>query len=242
MGTSTTFGTIILAAQQRADRENSDFITDAEWQNMTNASLQQLYEKLIEAYGSDYFCQASSNITTDGLTDTYSLPTDFFKLLGVDLNIWPGAQSGVTGWTSIWKYNFAQRNAYMLPGVSGIYRGGSTMRYRLRGNNIVFQPLPAGGQTLRLWYAPVFTPLTTSGSTFDGVNGWEEWVVNDVAMKALVKDESDLSGVGALQQVQNDRLQTIIDSRDVGAPETTTDVYRGSFGWGFGWGDGWGGW
>lgn len=238
MGTSTTFGDIITKAQQRADRVNSPFISDAEWKGMANASLQQLYEKLIEAYGADYFVQASADITTTGATDTYALPTDFFKLLGVDLRVWPSGTAN-TGWLTVWKFNFAERNNYSLRGAAG-WRG-PPMRYRLRGSNIVFMPVPAGGQTLRLWYAPVFTPLVNDSDTFDGVNGWEEWVVNDVAMKALVKDESDVSGVMALQQVQNDRLQTIIDSRDVGAPETTADVYRGSL-YGLGMGDGWEGW
>lgn len=232
MGTSTTFGAIILAAQQRADRVNSGYITDAEWKTMANASLQQLYEKLVEAYGNDYFNQVSSNISTDGLTDTYALPTDFFKLLGVDLRIFASGTSA-EGWVTVWKFNFAQRNAFTLPSAGGI-RGASFLRYRLRGSTIVFQPIPQGGQTLRLWYAPVFTPLVNDADTFDGVNGWEEWAVNDIAMKALVKDESDLSGVAALQQVQNDRLQTIIENRDPGAPEVTTDVYRGGMGFGYG--------
>lgn len=238
MGTETTFGAIITAAQQRADRVDSAFISPSEWKAMANASLQQLYEKLIEAYGSDYFCQASSPvITTTGQTDTYALPADFFKLLGVDLQRYPGQVSNPSSWVTIWQFNFAQRNNYSLPGLRGSWAG--TMRYRLRGDNIVFQPCPAASQTLRLWYAPVFTPLVDDDDAFDGVNGWEEWVVNDVALKALVKDESDLSGVGALQQVQNDRLQTIIDSRDVGAAQTTTDVNPGGFGLGAWGGDDW---
>lgn len=242
MASNTTFGQIILQAQQRADLVNSGFISSSEWKAMTNASLQQLYEKLIEAYGSDYFVQTPSSITTDGQNDAYALPADFFKLLGVDLQLNVQAAAGSLGWVTIWRFNFAERNRFTLPNILTIW-GRTNLSYRLRGQKIWFEPLPSGGQSLRLWYAPVFTPLVNDADTFDGVNGWEEWVVNDVAMKALVKEESDVSGVMALQGVQNDRLSSIIENRDAGAPATTVDVWAANGGGNFGWG-GWedGGW
>lgn len=240
MASNTTFGQIILQAQQRADLVNSGFISDAEWEAMTNASLQQLYEKLIEAFGSDYHVQTPYSITTDGTNDAYALPTDFFKLLGVDLQLSPSSASSSIGWVTLWRFNFAERNRFTLPNILTIW-GRTNLTYRLRGSKIWFEPLPMGGQSLRLWYAPVFTPLVNDSDTFDGINGWEEWVVNDVAQKALVKEESDISGVQALQAVQNDRLASIIENRDAGAPQTTVDVWAanggGNFGWG-GWSDG----
>jgi len=235
----TTFGAIKEKAIQRADMVNSQFISDSEWNGMTNASLQQLYEKLIETYGSDYFVQESTTITTDGQADNYPLPDDFFKLLGVDLQIFPSSGSPTIGWITIWRFNFAQRNQWTLPNLLTLW-GRTNLRYRLRGGRVWFQPLPAGGQSLRLWYAPRFTPLANDADVFDGINGWEEWAVNDIAMKALAKEESDLSGVAGLQQVQNDRLASIIENRDASAPSTVVDVYRvnGGYGWG---GDGMGG-
>jgi hypothetical protein len=217
---ATTFGAIITKAQQRADMVNSSFISDSEWEGMANATLQHLYEKLIEAYGADYLVQQSSDFTTDGVTDTLTLPTDFFKLLGVDIKV----NAGQNAWRSVYRFNFADRNQYSIHGVVTVL-GGSWTRYRLRGTKLWLTPLPAAGQTLRFWYAPLFTPLTLDADSFDGINGWEEWAVNDIAMKALAKEESDLSGVMALQQVQNDRLQSIIDNRDAGEPATVTDVY-----------------
>lgn len=215
--------------------EGSAFISDAEWLSMATASCQQLYEKLIEAYGNDYEVAAAYSITTDGQNDTYALPTDFFKLLGVDLQL-SNASTVNQGWISIWKFSFAERNRYTLPNIQTLW-GRTNVKYRLQGGNIWFIPLPSGGQNLRLWYAPRFTPFTSTSDSFDGINGWEEWAVNDMAMKARVKEQTPIDDLQKLQAVQEDRLSSIMENRDAGSPATVVDVYRAN-GWG---GDGWGG-
>lgn len=235
----TTAGAIILAAQQRADMENSSFIGDDEWLAMCNASCTNLWDRLIETYGSDYEVADSYTLTTDGTSDSYTLPTDFYKLLGVDLQL--GANSSSSdGWVTIWRFNFAERNQYTLPNIFSLW-GRTNLKYRLRGNKIWFIPLPAGGQYLRLWYAPRFTPFTATSDTIDFL-GWQEWAINDMAMKALVKEESPIDGVMALQAVQEDRLRTIMENRDAGAPASVVDVYRvnGMDGAGGGYGSDWG--
>lgn len=222
---ATTFGQIILQAQQRSDLVGSGFITTSEWQSMANASLQQLFEKLVEAYGNDYWVQTPFAITTDGQADHYALPTDFFKLLGVDLQISNAGAQTSSGWITIWRFNFAQRNQFTLPNIQTLW-GRTNCKYRLSGGNIWFTPLPQAAQPMRLWYAPRFVPLVNSSDSFDGINGWEEWAVNDIAMKALAKENSPMDGVQALQAVQNDRLASIIENRDAGSPATTVDVFR----------------
>lgn len=221
MASNTTLGAITLAAQQRADMQNGTFIDASEWTAMVNASCQNLWEKLIAAYGSDYEVQTPYELTTDGTNERYALPSDFFKLLGVDLKLTAGTAAG---WVTIWRFNFAERNRWSLPNLRGIV-GRGNLRYRLSGGNIWFTPLPVANQTLRLWYVPTFTPLVNAADTFDGINGWEEWVINDVAMKALVKEESGIDDVMKLQAIQEERLTGIIDNRDAGAPQTTVDVY-----------------
>lgn len=234
---ATTLGAIKLAAQQRADMQNSAFISDSEWTGMVNASCQQLYDKLIEAYGQDYEVASAFSITTDGTNDTYALPTDFYKLLGVDLQISNAGAGSTTGWITLRRFNFADRNKYTLPNIQTLW-GRTNLLYRLRGNLIWFIPLPMASMPLRLWYVPRFTPLANSSDSFDAINGWEEWVVNDVALKARAKEETDLSGIQALQQVQEDRLSSIMENRDAGSPSTVVDVTQVN---GYGFGDGRGG-
>lgn len=217
---ATTLAAITLQAQQRADMVNSTFISASEWTGMVNSSCQHLWDKLVEAYGNDYeLSTAPFAITTDGVNDSYALPTDFFKLLGVDLQV-----SGTSNYLTLPRFNFGERNQYSLPGIQ-TFAGRTNMKYRLRGNFIWFIPLPTSGMVLRMWYVPRFTPLVNPTDSFDGINGWEEFVVNDAAMKALAKEESDISSIMAMQQVQERRLDNIMENRDAGSPSTVVDIY-----------------
>jgi hypothetical protein len=95
---------------------------------------------------------------------------------------------------------------------------------------------------LRLWYVPVFTPLVNDSDTFDGVNGWEEYAINLTAKKALVKEESDTSGVDSLLAQQNERLVSIAENRDAGEPQSVVDIYEANGLWPYNqWGGGFGG-
>lgn len=199
---------------------------------MCSASVAQLYEKIVEAYGNDYEVATEFTITTDGTNDKYDLPTDFFKLLGVDLQLSAVSNDG-TGRVSLKRFNFADRNRYTLPNIQTLW-GRTNLRYRPYGNKIWFTPFPQASQTLYLLYVPRFTPFTTTASVFDPINNWQEWAINDLAMKARVKEESPIDDLMRLQAVQEDRLSSIIENRDAGAPQTTVDVYRSN---GFG-GDG----
>lgn len=233
----TTLLDMVNSAAVLADQpvpSSSTFIPKATWVEWVNAGCQELYDELIEAYGEDYFVGTEQTITTDGINSTFVLADDFYKLLGVDYLL--NANQGVAGRITIWRYNFAERNRYALPNLSA--PGRMALRYRIQGNKLAIIPRPpVAGQTLYLTYAPRFTPLSADGDAFDGINGWEEYVKAAAAMKALGKEESDQSPAASLFARQKERLTTIKEERDIGAPKTTVDVYRvnGGSGWGRGW-------
>lgn len=236
----TTLLTVVNSAAVLADQPvptTTTYIPKATWVEWVNAAYQELYDKLIEAYGEDYFVASEQTITTDGTSSTFSLSDDFYKLLGVDYLA--NVNAGVSGRVTIWRYNFAERNQYALPNLYAPGRG--VLRYRIQGSKIAFIPRPpAANQTLYLTYAPLLTLLSADGDTLAVGNGWEEWMKAAVAMKALGKEESDQSPAAALLARQEERLLSIKAARDVGAPQTTTDVYRtnGMYGIGGPWGPG----
>lgn len=223
MAATVTLLQLITAAADRADMPTpttTTFVTKATWTIYINSSIRNLYDKLIEAYGEDYFYFATPQaITTDGTNDSYALANDFYKLLGVDLKV-------NNEWKTVHRFNFSERNRFSLPGIQAQGRG-ELIRYRLRGTRILFAPLPSAGQSIRLHYAPTFTDLSADGDTFDGINGWHEWVANHAALKALAKED----GGGAFQEVsgllklEEDRLESIKEARDLGEPSTIRDVY-----------------
>lgn len=64
----------------------------------------------------------------------------------------------------------------------------------------------------------------TIGSAFDGINGYEDYIVVDVARKMLDKEESDSRHLVLEKQQIISELEQISRNRDSGEPERITDV------------------
>lgn len=240
---TTTLLSVRTQVRQRADMVNSQFCSDTELNGYIASSYKELYDLLISAFGNDYYVSTPVTFQTDGTNDKYALPdgtlysgaSAFYKLLGVDLQ----TQGGQI-WQTLKPFNFSERNRYSPYGVNSLYRN-SAIRYRLNGSNIWFTPLPQAGLTIRLWYIPEPSTLTNDSDTFDGISGWEEFVVVDAAIKALQKEESDVSVLMAQKQALISRIQAMAEDRDAGSPATVADV-RGAVGgylspWVDPWGD-----
>jgi hypothetical protein len=52
-------------------------------------------------------------------------------------------------------------------------------------------PIPTSGQTYYVHYVPTTTTIDDSADVLRGINGWEEWIVWDVAIKCLLKEDRD---------------------------------------------------
>jgi len=323
----TTLAAVRTLVRQRANMEDSQFVTDDELNAYINLSHQELYGLLVQKYGADYFC-SSTTFTTDGTNDNFALPSDFFKCLGVDVRLSSGR------YVTLKEFAFADRNRFSGQQGNGAMLGvGPDLRYRIRGDRLWVTPLPASGQTLRMFYAPRLTTTTdettitlsgvqvghtitfsnygpvtivasgasggyqinigandvetaenigiwmvslltaTSGDAFnlrfpgrsligdvsypsgvdyltvtalsgytpvlsgsssftfsptdmniDGVNGWEEYIVVDAAIKCLQKEESDCSVLLAQKAAIVARIESEASNRDAGMPSTVSDT------------------
>jgi len=118
-----------------------------------NASYYELYDLLVQKYGNDYYVKEYS-FNLVGNQSRYDLPDDFYKLLGVDLEI----GSGPDGYVSLRPFSLAERNRYSTANVQ-TWIGVTNLRYRLSGNKLWFTPSPQTGQTIRIWYIPRLKPL-----------------------------------------------------------------------------------
>lgn len=56
-------------------------------------------------------------------------------------------------------------------------------------SKIAILPPSSSAYAYVVWYLPVLTDLSADGDTFDGVSGWETYIVWDVCMKLIVKDQ-----------------------------------------------------
>lgn len=224
------------AAQQRADRVNSNFVTTAEWNSYINQSALELYDILVTAY-EDYFIAEPKIVTTDGITQRYDLPSDFYKLAGVDC----GLSNGNNAWVTIKRFEFAARNRYVFPNINATYFGVFNLQYKIVGSKLMFIPTPSAGQYIRIWYVPRLPTLLLDTDTFDSISGWSEYIVVDAAIKALQKEESDVSVLFAQKQALIKRIEESAQNRDEGMPSTVSDSRTNNYRWGGSDGGSWGG-
>ncbi len=212
-----TLADIRTAAQSRADMTNSAFVATSEWNSYINGSYYELYDVLIEKYGDDYYVNQST-ATTSGTTQFITLPADFYKGVGVDLQV-----SAPDWWVTLKPFEFAERNRFALRNYQSFY-GLSNLRYHYQGASLMLSPQPAAGQTLRIWYIPRLAPLVNDSDVADGISGWLEYVVVDAARKALVKEESDPSALMAEKVDLLRRIEVAAENRDAGAPQQVSDT------------------
>lgn len=197
---ATTLAQLRDRSKQESDNVGQSFLSDAEWNININASYAELYGLIVQAFGNDYFTQSPATgytFVTTGSTQYFALPSDFFKLLGVDLQV-----SSPSQWVSLKEFPFSERNSL----------------------SVFNSPTPMAGQTVRVFYVPRVTALVGDTSTVDGVNGWEEFIVVDAALKAVAKEESDVTVLATRKEALLKRIESEAENRDAGTAQTIADT------------------
>lgn len=211
-----TLGELRLASKQRANLENSSFVTDSEWLTYINFSISELKDILISKFGEDYYL-TKYNFTLLPNTSEYDLPLDFYKL-SVMLY-----KSGNLQY-KMKRFIIEELNSY-----NG-YILNSTIpevRYRLSGDKVEFTPqVNNGGQQVTLCYIPIPPKLVSDSDELQGFNGWEELVVLLSARKALVKEEQSVSELDADILLMKRRIEAMADNRDASEPMRIADTER----------------
>lgn len=224
----TTAGNLILEAQQRCNKEGSQFYSAQELMSMCNQSFKELYDKLVQAYGAEYYVAEPYTYTTTQSQQLYPFPDDFYKLLLVELALNP---QDTNSYITIRQFNFRQKNLYNYPNQYTMY-GVTNIRYREMGDNIMLVPMTQGGQTMRIWYVPRPNQLINLTDIVDCVSGWEEYIVADLCIKMLAKEESDVSVFAAQKMAMAQRLAEMAITRNIGEPQSVTDSKTVNSSWG----------
>lgn len=250
-----TLSQIRLAAQQRADRVNSNFVSQTEWRTYINQAMFELYDLLITVY-EDYYVATPVQFIVDGTTPQWPLPngtlsfTDgtnisrtfvappLYKLLGVDLAL----QNANQGYVTINKFNFIDRNRFVYPNTASTIYGVFNLQYRVMGSNIQFIPTPSASQAIRLWYIPRLPELLQETDTTNtGISGWIEYVIVRAAKYALDKEESDTTVLTQEIEFLKARIEESAANRDAGQPDKISNTRSASSYWGWGQGGGFNG-
>lgn len=241
-----TLASLVERVRQAADLEGSDGpVSDNEIKAQLGLSLRRLYERLLLARGQEYYRKTAELNVTPGQA-LYELPADFFQLLAVvaaDAAVMavPSAtfaesDSGNEGsWTRLTPFSMAELAPLLGSAKRSQWLQGDLRfpRYRLRGTQLPSGELPSGwiGETLELRPAPVYAwtlrieylpaALVATGDTWqvNGVHGWEEVAVLEVAAYCLAKQEQDARYLLTRVQQEYARIDSLARARDAGSPE-----------------------
>lgn len=255
-------GYLRYMSKLRADKLNSEYLTTDEWNFNLNQSSNTLYNMLVTNYGDNYFFAPPLLLFLTGL-QSYTLPNGanyivdgspspaLYKLAGVDLNISGQSASQNAGWIPLARTNWSDRDRFTtFPGQAGSLFYGYQLSYAVMGDQLYVFP-PNTNTTLRLWYVPRNTQMLQDTDMMSfSISGWCEFVINDAAKKAMIKEES-LEKWNALTQANAaiiSEIEASAKNRDVSMPPTVSNTRAtcgdpGFGGWSGGsFGGGAGGW
>ena len=220
----STLSELRTRARRRADAVGNNFFADAEINDYINIGLGELHDLLVSKY-EDYYVSSVSFTLTSG-TSTYAFSaislSDFYKLLGVD-----AVQGNDT--VRVKKFNFADRNRYQADVSIYSSKGYADYEYAIRGESIEFIPEPTSADSIKIWYVPSCTKLTSDSATVSNSIelNWEEYAVLVAAIKMRQKEETSTAALERDLERITARIEEAARNRDAAEPFGITDETSG---------------
>lgn len=203
---------------QRADMEynatasdSERFATDDEVDGLINVSYKKLYSEL--ARNGMHRSESDYTIAADN-SATYDLPADLWAVLTVHRL----DNSGV----------YIRLNRHDVRHRSNAAYSYDATSYRVIGSQIEFSPRPPSG-TYVVRYVPVPGELTADADVLDGVLGWEEFVVVDVAIQLRLKEEAGVEELVREREMLRQRIQDDAQAAEMVEGQRVVDVRFGEY-------------
>lgn len=212
-----TVADIKTRSRQKADMVNSNFIGDPEHLAYINEAWFAFYDLVVESF-EDYNLQDPTPFTISSGSSTYDLPSDFYKLVGVDRST-----GGAGEYYPLENYPWRSRNRYQ---TNFSRYGNPRVGYRLTGSKLRLVPENMAEGNYRLWYIPLATALDDDADTIERYNGFEELIVIDTAIKMLGKEESDVSLLLLERKRVEERMQRMLIDRDIANSDRIEEVHE----------------
>lgn len=152
-----------------------------------NQSIQRFRERL-SGEGSRHFLAVATGTTQTGATpgfpfyslDAGSLASGIVRTYGVDVKLQGGA------WRRLEHTTFEDRANYGGGHPASIGEPRVWAEYQTA--KLALLPPPNRAYDFVVWFLPVRADLAADSDTFDGVAGWEDFVVWDVCCRIIARD------------------------------------------------------
>jgi hypothetical protein len=159
--------------------------TPTQLNRLINQSLQRFREKISNEGATRYLTSATGSLAV-GATSPYpfyvldlsAASPSIVRTYGLDITV-----NNVT--RTLKHVSFKKRGEYGGPNYTGIPEAWA----HYVGNKLAIFPPSSGTYVYVCWYLPVLADLSADGDTFDGVAGWEDFIVWDCVCRLIIKDQ-----------------------------------------------------
>lgn len=204
MARTITLAEFRTAILERGGWSVSGDLTPTVLADVVNQAITELWDLLIDADKDRY--ATSTTLSTAVGSDSVSLPDDFYELRKLEIS------DGAGGWNRLLPHALEVSHQYRTS-------SGKWFRYRLQGSNIRLVPTPQSIETLRLWYIPWAARLVADGDTFDGVNGYEELVIQIGKYRCEVRQDLPSQDATSREIARlTKRIRAAANDRDASEP------------------------
>lgn len=217
-----TVQTITNSAVDLADMRNSQFVDQSglagtELIRYANMAYKDLYAQII--LSKEFYFTTSEDLQVVGSQDTYPLPSNFYKLDGVDLELDTSGR-----FLTLQPMQFLERNKFRSGLGLTIAPFAQFFNYILLSNTIRFVPLPSQSNTVKLWFTPEPVVITNLSQTLSIPIGGDEYMSLYMAAMMAAKEVSDPTPFNTKRLEVLDQLKNSLKDRDSGSPHYIVDV------------------
>lgn len=217
MATFVTLADLTTHVRQRADMENGKFVSDDEIKHYLNDEIADLYAKMVNINDGKLFGTVSPELTSIG-DNSYQLPTDFMRLVDVNIN---------TGSRWVPAYEADAQEYYQL--LTRQYTGDHDVRYYLHLNSTqgryeLFMFPAKAVANIGVRYVPEAPLLSITTDTLKWPSNWHEPCVAGAAAKCLNKEESDPTALMMERDRGHARVLKDIRTQSVAEVQTLRDL------------------
>lgn len=166
MAKTVTLSSIMSRIRSLADFGDSGWMDDTNLEAFVNLEFSAFRDLMVEVWP-ECLATSTTQAITSG-TETYGLPAAFFYLVGVDY-------LDNDRYVMMKQAMFTQRSDYVNYDLYA--NSARNSRFMVVGTNLVLVPKPTWNGTIKIWYVPATTDLTSGAPNLDGVNGWEAMII-----------------------------------------------------------------
>ena len=203
MSRNATLAQLLDDIEAQADLLGTDVRhTPARKMRLVNQAIQR-FRELLTVHGVRLYLTPSSGTLTAGVESPYAFRT--LSLSGISLLVRPyGLDITVSSVVrSLYSVPFQARNDYGGGNSTGIPEAWS----QYNRNSLAILPAPDAAYPYTLWYIPRLEDMDALSDTFDGVAGWEDYIVWDIVCRLLARDQT----AQAYQIASSERAQVWAD-------------------------------